>query len=55
MSQEYRLKKDGFINRDKKILFTFNGKKMFGYEGDVQGGADQIKNTDTSPNPLKNR
>jgi len=39
MSQEYRLKKDGFINRDKKILFTFNGKKMFGYEGDSLASA----------------
>ena len=33
MSQPFRLNKEGLINRNKKISFTFNGKKLFGYEG----------------------
>ena len=32
MTQSYRLEKAGLINRDKKISFNFNGKKLFGYE-----------------------
>tara|TARA_Y100000294_G_C8544471_1_gene332535 strand:+ start:211 stop:1299 length:1089 start_codon:yes stop_codon:yes gene_type:complete len=39
MSQLYRLNKDGYINRDKKISFVFNGKKYFGYEGDTLASA----------------
>ena len=29
MSQDFRLDKGGFINRDRKISFKFNGKKIF--------------------------
>ncbi len=39
MSQPYRLDKVGYINRDKKISFVFNGKKYFGYEGDTLASA----------------
>ncbi len=39
MSQSYRLDKEGLINRNKKISFTFNGKKLFGYEGDTIASA----------------
>ena len=39
MSQKYRLDKVGYINRDKKISFTFNRKKYFGYEGDTLASA----------------
>ncbi len=39
MSQPFRLNKEGLINRDKKISFTFNGKKLFGYEGDTIASA----------------
>ena len=40
MSQSFRLdKKVGYINRDKKISFRFNGKKYFGYEGDTLASA----------------
>jgi heterotetrameric sarcosine oxidase alpha subunit len=40
MSQNFRLdKKIGYINRDKKISFTFNGKKYLGYEGDTLASA----------------
>ena len=40
MSQSFRLdKKIGYINRDKKISFRFNGKKYFGYEGDTLASA----------------
>ncbi len=39
MSQKFRLKKSGFINRSKKISFKFNGKKYFGYEGDTLASA----------------
>jgi len=39
MSQKYRLDNIGYINRDKKISFTFNGKKYFGYEGDTLASA----------------
>jgi sarcosine oxidase, subunit alpha len=39
MSQEFRLEKSGYINRDKKISFRFNGKKYFGYEGDTLASA----------------
>ena len=35
MSENFRLEKGGLINRNKKISFTFNGKKYFGYEGDT--------------------
>jgi len=39
MSQDFRLDKAGYINRDKKISFKFNGKKYFGYEGDTLASA----------------
>ncbi len=39
MSENFRLDKGGLINRDKKISFTFNGKKYFGYEGDTLASA----------------
>lgn len=39
MSQKFRLSKVGYINRDKKISFTFNRKKYFGYEGDTLASA----------------
>ena len=35
MSQNFRLDKAGYINRNKKISFKFNTKKYFGYEGDT--------------------
>ena len=39
MSQKFRLNKIGYINRDKKISFKFNGKRYFGYEGDTLASA----------------
>ena len=39
MSQNFRLDKGGYINRNKKISFKFNGKKHFGYEGDTLASA----------------
>ena len=39
MSQDFRLDKGGFINRDKKISFKFNGKNYFGYQGDTLASA----------------
>ncbi len=39
MSENFRLNKGGLINRNKKISFTFNGKKYFGYEGDTLASA----------------
>ena len=39
MSQPFRLNKEGLINRNKKISLTFNGKKLFGYEGDTIASA----------------
>ena len=39
MTQSYRLSNGGYINRDKKISFKFNGKKYFGYKGDTLASA----------------
>ncbi len=39
MSQNFRLDNIGYINRNKKISFKFNGKKYFGYEGDTLASA----------------
>jgi len=39
MSQNFRLDKGGYINRNKKISFKFNGKKYFGYKGDTLASA----------------
>ena len=39
MSQSYRLKNEGLINRNKEIIFKFNGKKYKGYEGDTLASA----------------
>jgi len=39
MSQIFRLDKGGYINRNKKIYFKFNGKRYFGYEGDTLASA----------------
>ena len=39
MSQNFRLDKVGYVNREKKISFKFNGKKYFGYEGDTIASA----------------
>ena len=38
MSQDFRIN-GGLINRDKPINFTFNNKKMTGYEGDTLASA----------------
>ena len=35
MTQNYRLKDVGRIDRNHKISFTFNGKKYSGYKGDT--------------------
>jgi len=39
MSQKFRLDKIGYINRNIKISFKFNGKKYFGFEGDTLASA----------------
>jgi heterotetrameric sarcosine oxidase alpha subunit len=39
MTQPFRLEKAGYINRNKKISFKFNGKKYFGYQGDTLASA----------------
>ena len=39
MSQNFRLDKIGYIDRNKKISFKFNGKKYFGYKGDTLASA----------------
>ncbi len=39
MKQKFRLDKAGYINRDKKISFKFNGKQYFGFEGDTLASA----------------
>ena len=39
MEQEFRLKKEGLINRNKLIKFKFNGKNYSGYEGDTLASA----------------
>jgi len=39
MSQKFRLDKNGYIDRNKKISFRFNGKKYFGYKGDTLASA----------------
>ncbi len=39
MSQEFRLSNEGLINRKKEIIFSFNGKKYTGYEGDTLASA----------------
>ena len=39
MTKKYRLDKGGYIKRDKKISFNFNGKKYLGYKGDTLASA----------------
>jgi heterotetrameric sarcosine oxidase alpha subunit len=39
MTNPYRLENVGFINRDKKISFKFNGKEYFGFKGDTLASA----------------
>ena len=39
MNQKYRLNKGGYINRDKRISFKFNGKNYYGYLGDTLASA----------------
>jgi len=39
MSQTFRIEKIGYVNREKKISFKFNGKKYFGYKGDTLASA----------------
>ena len=39
MTQSFRLKSGGLINRNKKISFNFNGKNYLGYEGDTLASA----------------
>ena len=39
MSQQFRIKDKGYINRNKLINFQFNGKKFTGYEGDTLASA----------------
>ena len=39
MPEKFRLDNVGYINKNKKISFKFNGKKYFGYEGDTLASA----------------
>ena len=39
MTQNYRLKNIGLIDKNHKISFIFNGKKYFGYKGDTLASA----------------
>ena len=39
MSQQFRIKDKGYINRNKLINFQLNGKKFTGYEGDTLASA----------------
>ena len=39
MSQQFRIKDKGYINRNKLINFQFNGKNFTGYEGDTLASA----------------
>ena len=39
MSQEFRIREKGYINRNKTINFKFNGKNYTGYEGDTLASA----------------
>ena len=39
MSQAYRIKDKGYINRKKLINFKFNGKNYTGFEGDTLASA----------------
>jgi len=39
MKQNFRLKKEGLIDRNREISFYFNGKKYFGYKGDTLASA----------------
>ena len=39
MTQAFRLKNVGLINRDKQLSFKFNGKNYYGYEGDTLASA----------------
>lgn len=39
MSQSFRLKEGGRIDRRRKIRFQFNGKSYYGYEGDTLASA----------------
>ena len=39
MSQNFRLEKEGLINRKKKLSFKFNDKQYYGYEGDTIASA----------------
>ena len=39
MSQSHRLNNEGLINRNKEIVFKFNGKRYIGYEGDTLASA----------------
>ena len=35
----FRLRSGGLINREKVLNFSFNGKKLYGYEGDTLASA----------------
>ncbi len=39
MSQQYRLDNGGLIDRNKKLSFTFDGKRYTGYQGDTLASA----------------
>ena len=39
MTQNYRLKNIGLIDKNLKISFIFNGTKYFGYKGDTLASA----------------
>lgn len=39
MSQPHRLQSGGRVNRDRPLIFTFNGRKLQGYEGDTLASA----------------
>tara|TARA_Y100001960_G_scaffold172147_1_gene180443 strand:+ start:126 stop:278 length:153 start_codon:yes stop_codon:yes gene_type:complete len=47
MTQSHRLNNIGLINRNKKISFKFNGKKLFGFEGDTLASALLANNVRT--------
>ena len=39
MTQNFRLKNIGLIDRNKKLTFKFNGKSYYGYKGDTLASA----------------
>ena len=52
MSKNLRINNKHFVDETRKLSFTFNGKKLYGYKGDTLASALLYRRADANVSPL---